>query len=78
MQVGPSSASPATDRNKQQAALASLVRTYTQDIAKGQQADQLTSLAKQIAAAAKALGQNVTLPKPTPPSGPEGGVNKIA
>ena len=51
-----------TDRTKQQAALAKLLRTYQSDIQHGQSASKLKSLAKQITDAAKALGQNVTLP----------------
>ncbi|HEY0420972.1 MAG TPA: hypothetical protein VGC80_15765 [Acetobacteraceae bacterium] len=51
------------DHSKQQAALAKLLRTYTTDLQQGQTASQLQSLAKQITDAAKALGQNVTLPK---------------
>ncbi len=68
-QVSSASAS-GPDRTKQQAALAKLLRTYQNDIKHGQSASSLKSLAKQITDAAKALGQNVTLP--TVPAGPGG------
>jgi hypothetical protein len=57
----PSSASLAT----QQANLAKLVATYKSDIQKGQDPAQLKSLAQQITAVAKSLGQNVSLPRPS-------------
>ena len=60
-QESPSQAS-AVDRTKQQAALAKMLRTYQNDLNHGQSASSLKSLAKQIADAAKALGQNVALP----------------
>ena len=50
------------DRSKQQAALAKMLRTYQDDLNRGQSASSLKSLAKQITDAAKTLGQNVKLP----------------
>src|SRR5271165_5657175 len=57
-------AGPSSQRATEQGALARLLRTYTADLQRGQLPSQLTSLAKQIADAAKTLGQSVTLPKP--------------
>lgn len=48
---------------KERAALTKPRQTYQADINKGQSAQSLDALARQIAAAGKALGQNVTLPK---------------
>ncbi len=49
--------------------MAKLLRTYQKDIQHGQAASSLKSLAKQITDAAKALGQNVTLPTAPASSG---------
>jgi|SRR5271157_2075423 len=65
-------AGPSSQRATEQGALARLLRTYTADLQRGQLPSQLTSLAKQITDAAKALGQTVTLPKPPAPSEPSG------
>jgi hypothetical protein len=68
---GASAASSANDATasvataKERALLAKLLRTYQTDINKGQSADSLKSLAKQITDTAKLLGQNVSLPKAT-------------
>ena len=48
---------------QQQAALNQLLAKYKASLARGQTADDLANLARQITAAAKALGQHVTLPK---------------
>ena len=68
---GASAASSANDATaslataKERALLAKLLRTYQTDINKGQSANLLKSLAKQITDTAKLLGQNVSLPKAT-------------
>ena len=61
----PPAHSPADQLANERAALAKLVATYTTNIRNGQSPEQLQALATQIAAAAKALGQNVSLPKPS-------------
>jgi hypothetical protein len=55
--------SASSDAAKERAQLASLLRSYQSALDHGQSADSLKSLAKQIADAAKQLGQNVSLPK---------------
>jgi|SRR5208283_2839714 len=57
-------AAPAVQQTNERTKLASLLRTYSADLQKGQTPAQLQNLASQIQAAAKALGQNVALPKP--------------
>ena len=65
-----SSAAPsATSSAQQQAALNQLLVKYTRDQAQGADPRILSALGKQITAAAKALGQHVTLPHAPPGSG---------
>ena len=59
----PSAASAAQSREQQQLALSRMLVTYTRDQSHGADPATLSSLSKQIMAAAKALGQHVTLPK---------------
>ncbi len=56
-------ASAAASNAKERALLAKLLRTYQADIDKGQSAESLKALAKQIKDTAKLLGQNVSLPQ---------------
>ena len=58
----PSAASAAASRAPQQAALQQLLVKYSYDISQGVDARILAALGRQITAAAKALGQHVTLP----------------
>jgi hypothetical protein len=66
-----STATSATDTSasaaavKERALLTKLLSTYQANINKGQSADSLKALAKQINDTAKLLGQNVSLPKAT-------------
>lgn len=55
------SASPS--RAQQFAALNQMLAKYRAGLSRGQSASMLSSLARQITTAAKALGQHVTLPK---------------
>ena len=64
-----SAASSATSSAQQQAALNQLLVRYTRDQAQGADPRILSALGKQITAAAKALGQHVTLPHAPPGSG---------
>src|SRR5690242_6841811 len=66
-----SSSTSAPPRAQQQAALNRLLAAYKSKLAQGQNANQLAALRQQITAAAKALGQNVQLPK-SPSSSSEG------
>ena len=50
------------EQAKQKEELNRLLQTYKNEIQRGQTGSKLKLLAKQIAAAASALGQNVTLP----------------
>lgn len=61
-------AAPAVRQTNERTKLASLLRTYSADLQKGQTPAQLQNLASQIQAAAKALGQNVALPEPPSPN----------
>jgi hypothetical protein len=58
-----SAASAAQSREQQQLALNRMLVTYTRDQSHGADPATLSSLGKQITAAAKMLGQHVTLPK---------------
>ena len=66
-QVAPPTASNAqsagVSRAQQLAALSQMLNKYQTGISHGESAAMLASLAKQITAAAKALGQHVRLPK---------------
>jgi hypothetical protein len=53
----------AAGTQQQQAALRQLLAKYTYDQARGTDQGTLSNLGKQIQAAAKALGQHVTLPR---------------
>ena len=66
----PSAASAAASRSQQQAALNRLLVKYTHDQSQGADTRTLSALGKQIMAAAKALGQHVTLPSAPAGSGP--------
>jgi hypothetical protein len=66
----PSAASAAASRGQQQAALNQLLAKYTYDQSQGADTRILSALGKQIMAAAKALGQHVTLPSAPAGSGP--------
>jgi hypothetical protein len=64
---GQSAAAPDTvSRGQQQAALSQLLVKYTYDQSHGAGAQVLSALGKQITAAAKLLGQDVTLPQAPP------------
>jgi hypothetical protein len=65
----PSAASATASRGPQQAALQQLLVKYSYDLSQGANARILSALGKQITAAAKALGQHVTLPHPPASSG---------
>ncbi len=54
---------PAASTTRQQAQLTRLVSKYKTDVARNADPGALASLARQIAVASKALGQNVALPK---------------
>lgn len=62
-QTANSKSSGSTSRSEQQAALNRLLASYKAKLGQGQSASQLASLGRQIAAAAKTLGQTVQLPK---------------
>jgi hypothetical protein len=64
-----SAATSATSSAQQQAALNQLLVKYTRDQAQRADPRILSALGKQITAAAKALGQHVTLPHAPPSSG---------
>jgi len=55
-------AGSASSTAQQKATLNKLLSTYTQDLAKGVDAQTLANLGKQITALAKSLGTHVTLP----------------
>jgi hypothetical protein len=57
------SSNSASSTAQQQAALNRLLAKYKADLSRGQSASALASLGRQITAAAKALGQHVSLPK---------------
>jgi hypothetical protein len=63
-----SAASSATSSAQQQAALNQMLVKYTRDQAEDADPQILSALGKQITAAAKALGQHVTLPHAPPGS----------
>ncbi len=65
----PPAGSAAASRWQQQAALNRLLVNYTYDQSRGADARILSALGKQIAAAARALGQHVTLPRAPASSG---------
>ena len=65
----PPAASAAASKSQQQAALTRLLAKYSYDQSRGTNAGTLSALAKQIVAAAKALGQHVTLPRAATPAG---------
>jgi hypothetical protein len=58
----PSAASAAGSSAQQQAVLNRMLATYARDQSRGTDAGTLSNLGKQIMAAAKAIGQHVTLP----------------
>jgi hypothetical protein len=58
-----SAASAAQSREQQELALNRMLVTYARDQSHGSDPATLSSLGKQITAAAKVLGQHVTLPK---------------
>jgi hypothetical protein len=64
-----SAASSTTSSAQQQAALNQLLVKYTRDQAEDADPKILSALGKQITAAAKTLGQHVTLPHAPPSSG---------
>jgi hypothetical protein len=66
----PSAASAAASRSQQQATLNRLLVKYAHDQSQGADARTLSALGKQIMAAAKALGQHVTLPNAPASSSP--------
>jgi hypothetical protein len=66
----PSAASAAASRGQQQAALNQLLAKYTYDQSQGADTRILSAIGKQIIAAAKTLGQHVTLPRGPASSGP--------
>ena len=57
------SSNSASSTAQQQAALNRLLAKYKADLSRGEAASALASLGRQITAAAKALGQHVSLPK---------------
>ena len=59
---------PVSGTQQQQAALRQLLAKYTYDQARGTDQTTLANLGKQILAAAKALGQHVTLPRASSPT----------
>jgi hypothetical protein len=65
----PSAASSVGSSGKQEAALNQLLVKYSRDQALGADTQVLSALGKQITAAAKALGQHVTLPHAPSSSG---------
>jgi len=67
--VAPSPSQTVADTAHQQAALRQLLTKYSYDQAHGIDATTLSNLGKQIMAAAKALGQHVTLPHAQAASG---------
>jgi hypothetical protein len=64
--VQPSVASADASRSKQQAALTQMLVKYTYDQSHGMDPTTLSALGKQFTAAAKALGQHVSLPHAPP------------
>lgn len=58
----PPAAATAGSSAQQQAALNQMLSTYARDLSHGADARTITALGKKITAAAKALGQHVTLP----------------
>lgn len=58
----PPAASAAGSSAQQQAALTRMLATYSRDQSEGTDARTLSALGKQILAAAKSLGEHVTLP----------------
>jgi hypothetical protein len=60
---GGASKTLSSSQQQQQAALNRLLAKYKAALARGESGGDLPSLGKQIAAAAKALGQHVSLPK---------------
>jgi len=65
----PPAASAAGSSDQQRAALNRMLATYARDQSRGTDARTLSALGKQIMAAAKALGQHVTLPHAPASSG---------
>jgi hypothetical protein len=85
----PSAATAVASRSQQQAALTRMLAMYARDQQHGVDGTTLSSLGKQIMAAAKALGQHVTLPRapagragastaPSPVVKPESKINMMA
>ncbi|HEX3401527.1 MAG TPA: hypothetical protein VHT74_14485 [Acetobacteraceae bacterium] len=60
-------------RGQQQATLTRMLAKYSYDQSRGGDPAALSSLGKQITAAAKALGQHVTLPRAPASAAPETG-----
>ena len=67
----PSAAASATATAQGRAALNRMLATYARDQSHGIGGSTLSALGKQILAAAKALGQHVTLPQAPAPAGSE-------
>jgi hypothetical protein len=65
----PPAATAAGSSAQQQAALNKMLATYARDVSRGVDAGTLSNLGKQIMAAAKAMGQHVTLPQAPASSG---------
>jgi hypothetical protein len=81
--VEPTAAPSAASRGQQQAALSRLLTKYAYDQSHGSDAQTIATLGKQILAAAKGLGQHVTLPQapassPASPPPPTAGAAHVA
>jgi len=68
-QPAAASSSAAALKRQQQGALNRLLTKYSADLSQGAAANTLSAIGKQIATAAQALGQHVTLPRAAASSG---------